>query len=73
MAQTGGGWSFAEGNADALAHAIHQVIANPREARDRAARGRRAVEQLFSADAVARQFVAVMDDVLRSGDPRATG
>jgi glycosyltransferase involved in cell wall biosynthesis len=71
MARTGGGWTFAEGNADALAHAIRQVIANPTEARERAERGRRAVEQLFSADAVARQFIAVVEDVVRSRSANA--
>jgi glycosyltransferase involved in cell wall biosynthesis len=74
MAQTGGGWTFAEGNPTALAHAIRHVIANPREARERAERGRRAVEQLFSADAVAHRFTAVVDEVVRSREPeRATG
>jgi glycosyltransferase involved in cell wall biosynthesis len=73
MAQTGGGWTFAEGNADALARAIRQVIANPGEARERAERGRRAVERVFSTDAVARQFVAVVEDVVRGSCPRATG
>jgi len=66
MAKTGGGWTFAEGDADALARAVRHVIAAPREARERAARGRMAVGQLFSADAVARQFAAVVEDVVRS-------
>jgi glycosyltransferase involved in cell wall biosynthesis len=72
MEQTGGGWSFPEDNADALAHAIRHVIANPREARECAERGRRAVEQLFSADAVARRFIAVVEDVVRSRSPVRT-
>ena len=67
MAKTGGGWTFAEGDAEALAGAIRHVAANPHEARERGDRGRRAVEKLFSADGIARQFVGVVEEALRSG------
>jgi glycosyltransferase involved in cell wall biosynthesis len=66
MAHTGGGWIFPEGESRALADVLGHVSRSPTEARERAERGRGAVERLFSIDAVADRFAAVV----KSASPR---
>lgn len=58
--RTGGGWTFPEGQAAALANVLRHFGENTAEVRDRAAGGRRAVERIFGLDPVADRFAAIV-------------
>jgi glycosyltransferase involved in cell wall biosynthesis len=63
IGQTGGGWTFPEGQSMALARVLRHVGDNSAEVEDRGVSGRRAVERLFGADAVADRFAATVASV----------
>jgi glycosyltransferase involved in cell wall biosynthesis len=59
--QTGGGWTFPESDSAALAARLDELGRRPDELHDRGTRGRAAVEQLFSSEAVARKLVRIIE------------
>jgi glycosyltransferase involved in cell wall biosynthesis len=61
--QTGGGWLFREGDSADLARVIGAVRTESARAASVAGRGRESVAKMFSADGVARKFVAVCERV----------
>jgi glycosyltransferase involved in cell wall biosynthesis len=60
VAETGGGWTFPEGDAAQLAAAIRSSVLDPARLREAAARGRAAVRERYAPDVVARQFIEVV-------------
>ena len=61
---TSGGLLFQPGSAQALADAIGQLISNPDRARTLGETGRHAVHEKFSAEAMARETLALYRDAL---------
>jgi len=61
IAQTGGGWLFRSGDADALRRVIEEVREHPEEARRRAEHGRQVVVEDLSVRSVAKRFVEVVE------------
>jgi glycosyltransferase involved in cell wall biosynthesis len=61
IAKTDGGWTFPEGDADALAQVVRQAAASRSELRERGERGRAAVLAQYDIKMLAREF----DDTLR--------
>jgi glycosyltransferase involved in cell wall biosynthesis len=60
VAKTGGGWTFPEGDADALAHRLAELKGDPDGRIEHGRHGREAVTQLFDVDAVANRFIDVI-------------
>src|ERR1043166_2318978 len=60
---TGGGVICEAGDAMALADAIEELLLNPQRARALGQSGRQAVQEKFSAEAMARETVRVFEDV----------
>jgi glycosyltransferase involved in cell wall biosynthesis len=58
------GWTYPAGDEEALAARIREVIANPAEARRRAANGRRMVSERFDRRLVFSQFAELIDDLI---------
>ena len=71
VAETGGGWTFPEGDAAQLAAAIRSSVVDPARLREVAARGRAAVRERYAPDVVARQFVEVVRESV--AEPAASG
>jgi glycosyltransferase involved in cell wall biosynthesis len=65
VADTGGGWTFPEGDADALAARLAALAAEPEERRARADRGRARVRELYDVDAVAQRIAGVVRTAAR--------
>lgn len=63
IGQTGGGWTFPEGDSVALARALRHAGDQPVEAEHRGMSGRWVVERLFGANAVADCFAATVESV----------
>jgi glycosyltransferase involved in cell wall biosynthesis len=61
VAATGGGWTFPEGDAVALAALIERCLDRPIERRRRGLRGRAAVVKQFDLDVLADRFVPVVE------------
>jgi glycosyltransferase involved in cell wall biosynthesis len=60
VADTGGGWTFPEGDADALAARLATLATDPGERRARADRGRARVGELYDVDAVAQRLTEIV-------------
>jgi glycosyltransferase involved in cell wall biosynthesis len=60
VADTGGGWTFPEGDADALAARLAALAADPGALRARADRGRARVRELYDIDVVAQRLAEVV-------------
>jgi len=60
VADTGGGWTFPEGDADALAARLAMLAADPGERRARADIGRARVKELYDVDVVAQRLADVV-------------
>jgi glycosyltransferase involved in cell wall biosynthesis len=60
IADTGGGWTFPEGDADALAARLAGLAAAPEERHARGVCGRARVRELYDADVIARRLADVM-------------
>lgn len=58
--QTGGGWTFPEGNDIALGALLERVAASPDERASRARTGAASVKRLFDSDVVAGQMAELM-------------
>jgi glycosyltransferase involved in cell wall biosynthesis len=71
IAQTGGGWTFPEDDADALARTIAAAAEAPAERRRRGAAGRRMVLQRYDLDAVASSFAETVEEAVRRRVPDA--
>jgi glycosyltransferase involved in cell wall biosynthesis len=63
---TGGGVLCAPGDAQALAGAIEELLLNPDRARALGDAGRRAVREKFSAEAMARETVGLLEEMCSS-------
>ena len=64
---TGGGVLCAAGKPDALAEAIEELLLNPAQALALGEAGRRAVFERFSAEAMARETVRVLGELVGAG------
>lgn len=62
ISETGGGWTFPEGDPDALASVLAGVAEDPGQAREKAARGRGVVIDRFSLDRVVATFITAVAD-----------
>jgi glycosyltransferase involved in cell wall biosynthesis len=60
VADTGGGWTFPEGDADALAARLAMLAADPGARRARADLGRARVMELYDVDVVAQRLADVV-------------
>lgn len=60
VAATGGGWTFPEGDAAALAALVAELLDAPVSLVERGRRGRAAVEERFAMETVAARFAAVV-------------
>jgi glycosyltransferase involved in cell wall biosynthesis len=69
IAQTGGGWSFPEGDPEALARTIAEALATPGERRRRASAGREVVLQRYDLDALASSFAETVEEAVRRTAP----
>jgi len=72
MTETRGGWTFAEGEAGELAAIIRTAQREPALLREAATRGQAAVREKYDTDAVARQFVDVVEAALAGSRSRVT-
>lgn len=61
IGSTGGGWTFPEGDVEALARLLAEVRGSPGEAAARARVGRKAAIDLFGADAAAAALARLLD------------
>jgi D-inositol-3-phosphate glycosyltransferase len=66
------GWTYAAGDAGALAHAIAQALADPIEARRRTELGRALVARQYERDAVFSQFEAVVRSMVPAASAHDT-
>ncbi len=76
LSRTGGGVTFPEGDARALAAEIRSLLSDPQARRQLGERGREGVSRYFSLRTVASELAAALDCELRAGltsAPSATG
>jgi glycosyltransferase involved in cell wall biosynthesis len=66
------GWTYAAGDAGALARAIAQALADPIEARRRTELGRALVARQYERDAVFSQFEAVVRSMVPAASAHDT-
>ena len=62
VAQTGGGWTFPEGDASELAARLRTLLEDRAALREAATKGRAAVERSFGLSAVASVFAAAIEE-----------
>ncbi len=73
LGRTGGGWTFPEGDAGALARLIERAAVDEAGRARAAARGRAAVELEFGLDAIATRFAAIVEQaVTRASRPSSS-
>jgi len=66
------GWTYAKGDAGALAHAIAHALDDPAEARRRTELGRALVARQYERDAVFSRFEAVVRSMVLGASPHDT-
>jgi glycosyltransferase involved in cell wall biosynthesis len=68
--RTGGGRIVPPGNSDALAGVLRELLLDRTLCRDLGERGRRGIEQDFTAEAMARQVLAVVQKISAAEQPQ---